>query len=295
MSIKVEYRLSQAGLKAELAKGGVAPCLRAQTLVVDPPYPPAILAEATIDSQGQGELTLSDFRFRQVTPATCRVQGYRAAYTPSGRSVWHECHVAFEGVDHGNSQDYDHILTVEDVVAILHSRQQGLMMEKQASAAGALAKTRAQAQVDAEWPAFWQGVLEREAAEEANHKAKQAAISAVAAQRAAWIEPNGSSRLKKALAAGYDCQRLYLEERATMEMPGFTLAPNAKWEERVDPTEEALDLVASLTLAEGMTATVVWLTDDGKEADYDARFEPCEVVLVQGWLGKYDLIHIMPR
>lgn len=119
------------------------------------------------------------------------------------------------------------------------------------------------------------------------------------AERDAWVAAHGSTRLRKALAGGYPCQRLYVVERAEQELPGYTVdfRDVAAWEERANPTESALDeadrvKAAGLDISE---AVVRWLTvspsnlgeDDGYE---DEWFEPTEAVVVRGYLGKYDAI-----
>lgn len=125
---------------------------------------------------------------------------------------------------------------------------------------------------------------EREAAEQAETEAKQA-------ERQAWIDEHGSDFLKKAVNAGYDCQRRYVTERAAIEHLNAIVDfnDNAKWRSRSCPSEEALDLA----LKAG--GTVVWLTippHTQEQADWAFNdFEACEAVVVGEFLGKYDVIY----
>lgn len=113
------------------------------------------------------------------------------------------------------------------------------------------------------------------------------------ALKAAWVAAHGSPRLQRALAAGYDCQRLYVTERAALEALGFDVDfdDNAAWKSRSCPSETALDIAE--TVAALGQASVVWLTTpaDNTESDdvYDT-FTPVEAVVVTGYLTKYTLV-----
>jgi hypothetical protein len=66
-----------------------------------------------------------------------------------------------------------------------------------------------------------------------------------------------------------------------------------RWEDKVYPSEEALDMEKALE-DKGHSALIVWVTDDGKDREYDDEpFEGFEAVLVKSFLGKYDVIHPM--
>lgn len=109
------------------------------------------------------------------------------------------------------------------------------------------------------------------------------------AERAAWIAEHGSPALRRRAAAGYDCQRRYVFERAALEYPGFLVdyADNAAWKSRSDPSDAALDE------AERVGGRVVWLTRLPRvDEEEDEYFGETEAVVVEGFLGKYDLIKI---
>lgn len=111
-----------------------------------------------------------------------------------------------------------------------------------------------------------------------------------------WIVENASAHLRRAFDDGYNCQRLYVQERAFKEAPDFTVDFNnsADWKDRSCPSSTALDLIDSVT--ELGNAKVIWLTAPAQESvqDYndcwDEPFEEREAVIVRAYLGKYDLV-----
>jgi len=123
------------------------------------------------------------------------------------------------------------------------------------------------------------------------------------AEKAAWIEAHGSAHLKAAFGRGYDCQRLYVQERAAMEAPRFEVDfdGTANWKSRSCPSSGALQAeVEAERLGIGDVKTV-WLihppTDCSRsEVEQEADwwdFEPCEAVVITGYLGKYTLIRLV--
>lgn len=118
------------------------------------------------------------------------------------------------------------------------------------------------------------------------------------ALREAWVTEHGSEHLRKAYAAGYNCQRMYATERAALEHPSYFLDfdGNAEWKSRSCPSLDALNE------AERVHGTVVWLTaapvdaeraEEVAEEDYDYVFEPCEAVVIKSYMGRYDLVRPM--
>jgi hypothetical protein len=110
-----------------------------------------------------------------------------------------------------------------------------------------------------------------------------------------WIVENASAHLRRAFDDGYNCQRLYVQERAEQEASAFTVDFNDKatWKERSCPSAGAMDLADEV--AELGNAKVVWLTapaqDHVPDDDYwDEPFEEREAVIVRSYLGKYDLV-----
>jgi hypothetical protein len=134
---------------------------------------------------------------------------------------------------------------------------------------------------------------EREKAETKARKAEE---------RLAWARDHGSERLRRAIEADYNCNRLYWNERAALEYPGYTLDydGNAEWKDRSCPSLEALnERDEVLETHPGIKATIVWLTDepqawpiarDEKEYDYSEEFEQCEAVLVDDPAYEHNLI-----
>lgn len=117
---------------------------------------------------------------------------------------------------------------------------------------------------------------ERRAADAARRERE----AAVAEAQASWAREHGSARLRKALEGGYEATRLYVEERAALELPGFEVDfdGTAEWKDRVGPSEPALDL------AESVDGTVVWLTrpvGDDEDGDSWYEFDETEAVVVE--------------
>lgn len=112
-----------------------------------------------------------------------------------------------------------------------------------------------------------------------------------------WIQDHGSEYLKRCLASGYDCQRQYVIERAALEYPGYTVDYNdtAGWKSRSGPS------VAALNEADRVKGRVVWLTSapsnflpDQEPLDWTDQDETeCEAVVIEEYLGSYDLIKRM--
>lgn len=123
------------------------------------------------------------------------------------------------------------------------------------------------------------------------------------AAKTAWVQAHGSAHLKRACAGGYDCQRLYVTERAALEAPGFAVDfdDTAGWKSRACPSVEALDIADSVTAGLG-SVEVVWLTEPVTEKaevrgdyyePYEDEFEPCEAVIIRGYLDKYALVRVV--
>jgi hypothetical protein len=120
------------------------------------------------------------------------------------------------------------------------------------------------------------------------------------AEKESWILANGSDHLKSAFAEGYDCQRLYVTERAAQEAPGFIVDfdDNADWRSRSCPTERAMEIVNEAREFGIREPRVVWLTSPpGAEIvdEYEPYepFEACEAVVIRNYLGRYDLVQIV--
>lgn len=118
--------------------------------------------------------------------------------------------------------------------------------------------------------------------------------------RQTWVEEHGSPRLRLALARGYKVNRLYTQERAALEMPGFWADTNdsADAAERTDPSAEALALETNVqqhlkaSEIEGMPR-IVWLKEppsamaEAVEEHPWLVFESQEAVAVDDYLGRY--------
>jgi hypothetical protein len=100
------------------------------------------------------------------------------------------------------------------------------------------------------------------------------------AAKLAWVRAYGSDHLKRAVAAGHNCDRLYWIERCAKEYPGATLdyEKNAGWKDRSCPSVGMLDQRDAILAAHpGVSATIVWLTGeplDHKRDDEYFDYEP---------------------
>lgn len=149
------------------------------------------------------------------------------------------------------------------------------------------------------WKAAEAVKRERERAErEAEQVALKAKADAEKAERLAWIAEHGSPRLKKCIAHGYDCTRLYEIERAAVEFPGWAFDYNdtGTYKERSGPTLEALEaLEAAQAQYPQAEISIVWLTGEptsapGQEADEE--WEPREALLLER-PSKHDLFLVL--
>ena len=141
-------------------------------------------------------------------------------------------------------------------------------------------------------------------------KIRHEAMAEIKARHAAsekwqWISEHGSNHLQQCAERGYDCQRLYVLERAAVEAPGFTVDFNdsSDWKDRSCPTEEAIqaEIEAEALALTASMPKVVWLTSapshDVSDAygyyDQPEPFEPCEAVVIRRYLDKYDLVQVI--
>jgi len=144
----------------------------------------------------------------------------------------------------------------------------------------------------AEWAAYQERVRVYDARQSAlkaqEEAAKEAAKEASEAEKSAWITAHGSAHLQRAFAAGYDCQRKYVTERAEMEYPGYVVdfGSNAVWRSRSCPSEAALDEALRVD------GEVVWFFTPprtGNADDDDFDYTAVEAVIVK-LLDRYDLV-----
>lgn len=116
-----------------------------------------------------------------------------------------------------------------------------------------------------------------------------------------FVTNHGSDQLKRAVARGHDCKRLYTRERAAVEAPGWVvdIEDDAEWKSRSCPSKDALDAADE---AEGLNlgkVEIVWLTaepNDTKQSDegqYWNHFEQCEALVIGGYLGEYNLVKVL--
>jgi hypothetical protein len=128
-----------------------------------------------------------------------------------------------------------------------------------------------------------------------------------------WIEGHGSPRLRLARERGYKVTSAYAKERAARELPESWIdtADRATWRERVDPSLEALQhetLLARWMADRGMTLSIqiVWLVEPPSsmaemlergtaDEPFGVEFDQQEVLLIAGYLGKYNAFFPIDR
>ncbi|MDP2730587.1 MAG: hypothetical protein Q8O55_08885 [Dehalococcoidales bacterium] len=292
--ITVHYQLSDVGQKAELTAGRDGKRNRFLELVQ--PADPIVLKYASLDSEGNGTLDISDNN-RRLSPfkvveesSICWVDGYypgRNHYLSASNEA--SVRYTYKLLSQNFSRSFDHILTPEDVAQIIktHDEQMELaLVNLHPNQAEAYAEAAAEAALrkpilDAAAEANRLLVEENESKKEAEGKTQEQ-------ERAKWVAQYGSSRLQKSLAAGYECQGAYVMERLALEFgEGWDMHAEAEWKHRVYPSEAALDLAANFE-TKGYEAEAVWLTSNGLDG-----FEACEAVVVKKFLSKYSVFHIV--
>ncbi len=128
------------------------------------------------------------------------------------------------------------------------------------------------------------------------NKEEAAKKDAAEKEKQDWITAYGSERLKRATKLGYNCQRLYVMERAAKEFPEFIVDfdNRTSWNTRNCPSAEILSEVEKL-IENGFSAEVVWLTrpayygNEPEPDDFD-EFKPLEAIVIYPYLGKYRLV-----
>lgn len=154
----------------------------------------------------------------------------------------------------------------------------------------------------------WRETVEKEEAETAAESKAKSDVqtkenAAFSEQMTTWVSKHGSGRLKVAVERGYKSNRTYALERAAAEFPEFWVdtAEDLEWNDRVDPSETALDLeirvresIEKLGLNEETDARIVWLTEapravDEKLDEEGEQFEPQEAIVISSYLQRYTL------
>ena len=280
----ITYLLSQEGRKKSILAGGDGQ--EVQTIEAD--ITPELLEIAYVDRAGNVKLDLTEQKVVDIELEN--MDSERWTWHSKPGLVVHKVHAdnIFDGKKHFDAPQTAEALVVWEKNRVEHvaAKKAELQPELDRLLADYEAKMAAnKAEEEAEKEAREAERAEREAAAQAEKEAREA-------KKAAWIEAHGSDYLKDAHALGYNCQRQYVTERATLEFPDFWVDfdDNASWNDRACPSPEALAEVKAL-VAVGHDAQVVWLTDNGA-ADREnwEYFEPCEAVVIRDYLGKYDLV-----
>jgi len=314
MDVTVRWLASDSLLREELVREGVGnPQKRAFSLDVGTMTPverQAVLALAGMSLSYKGVASLGDIDLGQRYQVP-RVHGGEKDYL----GKWYER----EDVRLDHRPELAEVLTLGGELKRLEDEALAFQEAKEAEAREA--KRVLEVAVDCERAAIdalevagdvaaldtWQpSVVSREEAShyglyERSHKAWSGLKAKAAdADKARWIDAHGSAHLKRAAAEGYDCRRLYVLERAAIEAPELIVDfyNGAEWRERACPTVAALDALEEARVLELGEPLIVWLTSGprpSKVEEYDepVEFEPCEALVLRGYLGRYDLVKII--
>jgi hypothetical protein len=292
MKITAQIRLSEAGQKDALRKGVCAK--DKQEIVYDVDVTDRILAVARIHSDGSIVIVSDD----------------------------DEKYLVDEQVRYG-AIFYDSVPTLDDVLFAIDTRRQQVQDYEHAKSIEAEEKQKEHEEyrqklldifhasgLDGIRDEFRGYVVERaiqgyelpeieeafQAEKEAEEKRKEDDKNRLETEKKTWIEKHGSDHLREVYAAGYPCQRAYVEERVVYELgEDWTVdfGDRCAWEEKVMPSRAAMELKKKLK-KQGHEAEIVWLTDDGVEREYgDDEFSPCEAVVIRDYLSKYNVVRIM--
>lgn len=269
--ITISYKLSEAGRKKSLLAGGDGKA--EQTIIAD--ITNELLERAHVDSNGNATwgIVYNPARF-QILPTYGRPE-----VTTKGVTV----------------VSFDEPQTVESLLAWVTGQETEMASEKAALEAKLPERIVEWEKKQAEEAAER---TKRETAKATEEAAQKAEKEARETERQDWIAEHGSDYLQRAVKLGYNCQRQYVSERATLELPGYELDfdDRAHWNSRSCPSPEALNEVERLIEA-GHNAEVVWLTvpvtTTEDEDGYPEPFDPCEAIVVREYLSKYDLVKML--
>ena len=285
--VKITYQLSEKGRKASLLAGWDGK----QEQIIEADITPELLERASIFNDGSARLGIANVFDSAKIEGVVDFTNYHPDMNADQYAVHKpRIHKKMAQVYFDEPQTSGSLLAfVRDKEAVMAARVaelEELLPERITLWEKAVAEHKQKAEAAAQ--------AERE--REARQKAEQERLKN---EKADWIATHGSDYLQRAAALGYDCQRKYVTERAEHELPGFAVDFDdlARWKSRSCPSEEALGLVEALIEADH-DAECVWLTSstvkpEWDKDDYREGFEPCEAIVVQGYLGKYDLVRII--
>lgn len=285
--MKLVYHLSDAARKRIFVETGRNPG-QAQSLEVDPADlsrdDRALLVERDPSLTGHATLSYEDWQSFGVAPATLQLNAPTADAVELLAAYRDAIAAGRQRIDTAEAERIEAEITRYN--AWSDSREPGLLntsnykrsprrQEWIAAHAAAKATAKRLQEEQAEW-------------KRRDEAAREAEKTRRVAERTAWILQHGSSRLKKCVEQDYNCQRLYVVERAAVEFPGYVVDfdDKAAWKERSGPSEAALDE------AKRVGGAIVWVTrfsssDDPDRYDEDDEYE---AVVVRQYLGKYDLV-----
>lgn len=256
--VKIIYNLSEEGRKKSLLSGGDGK--EKQYLYTE--ITSENLKYATVNANGEAYIECLSYRKPELSTGF----GGRPYISYSTKLVY-----------------FDDIQTVEGILNFIKSNE-----VKYKESENELNNTL-KSQLE-EWKLSKEAEEERKRIELENAKAERERKSELKEKiendKRDWINSFGSKFLKDAYNNGYNCQRKYVEERVSLELPGFEIDFDGEIsiKSRSMPSEKAL--YKSLEIKDlGYDCDVSWapyLSEDGEE-----------VVCIYNYLGKYFLYKII--
>jgi len=293
------YFLASAKLQKELIKQG-KDAKKLQRIDVDSP---SLLEHATVTKSGLAIINLTDMgnyeqrnrdTFGEYIPQT-KTTKYLVAQKHAG--YWennvaiNQAYVAEEKA----TPEFDAIPTEKELLTILADTEPDLSAQLKEK----------QTELDADFEKRKAEYLERKEHQEKDQKereerdaAKKAEQKRIEDERAAWIHQYGSERLKLMAKSNYELRQTYEIERGAIEIPDAEIDANGdkfRWNERANPSLEALKMNEELAVNQKYEVGIVWVTDDQGDLSPEDRYyedppEAYEAIAIKPEWSRYHFI-----
>jgi hypothetical protein len=233
---KVYYLLSEAGRKQSLLQGGDG----REEQVIETPVTPELLELTTVDRNGNVSLMLG-VEFNIFHPSGAPV----AIATSMEITTMYELDEPRIS-EHFERTCFDLPQSADQLIAWESTRRLRLVKEaeelkpalsKAVEAYKATCRER-EAKQSQERIKRMSEDAEQQAKAAEHEREKAEAKAAYEADRVAWVEANGSDRLKIGLHLNYNINHVYVEDRAGIEHPGFMVdyKDECGWKGRINPS-----------------------------------------------------------
>jgi predicted transcriptional regulator len=281
--------LSKEGQKKSLLSGGDGKAIQTIEVGQDGPFFKEYLTYATVDSDGETHLGVGADRIFLWNPVHTHygVEEVSVNYGTTSTPVYVKTPQVVERTE---TVEFDSLQDLSDILDWLNSTRYRLIDTKaQAESLREALMLGVDEKVGQAIEKMAKDEMERAAAverqyleEEARKKARKMEDDA----RREWVMEFGSDHLQRGVKAGHSCQRQYVRERLTIELPEYKLdfGDDVYTRERVCPSVAALDELDRVK-GLGFEARIVWIEDEQETSDY--FFRDGESVMIEKYLGKY--------